>query len=701
MESSFYFVEDMVNKSRHPQTPDIDPETINDKAEARKAIDDLRQAVRYHNHRYYVLNDPEISDAAYDRLFQDLQTLESRFPELASPTSPTQQMGGTPREELGLVRHPSPMLSLKALSSEQAVRDFDETCRRELGTEAVDYVCEPKYDGLAVELIYEEAGLISASTRGDGTTGENILANVKTIREVPLELLAREKELPSRLVVRGEIFMRKDEFSSLNAKQGESGRPRFANPRNAAAGSVRQLDPNITAGRPLHIFVYEIAECRGFDLDDHWQALQYLKSWGLKVNAAQQHRCRGIQQVLKVYEQLAGGREQMPFEIDGMVVKVNSFQGQRQLGVRQRDPRWAVAWKFPARRQTTTVRSIEVQVGRLGTLTPVAVLDPVNIGGVEVQRASLHNLNQVEQKDIRIGDRVVVERAGDVIPHVVKSFPDKRSGSERVFRMPDSCPVCGERVVISQDHTQARCRNMDCPAQVRERIVHFASKKAMDIEGLAGKKTDQLMNAGLIRRIPDLYTLKREDLLRLEGYAGKAADNLLREIESSKHHTLRRFLYALGIPHIGEHLAGVLAAHFPNLEAIRDADQETYLDIHEIGPEVAGSLRIFFDNEQNRRVIEDLFRAGLELDNPSYQKSGSSRPLQGLTFVFTGALEGWIRDQAERLVTEQGGRSAGSVSSRTDYLVAGDQPGSKLQQAREQGVRILDEQGFAELIGQD
>ena len=676
----------------------IEPRNITSREEARKAVEDLRKSIRYHNYRYYVLDDPIVSDEEYDRLFQGLQSLEERFPELASPTSPTQQVGGQPREELGLVRHPSPMLSLKAVYTPDEARDFDATCRRELGRDQVEYVAEPKYDGLAVELIYEDAGLVSASTRGDGTTGEDILANVKTIREVPLKLMAwKEVALPSRLVVRGEIYMRKDEFNSLNERRQESGLPLFANPRNAAAGSVRQLDSRITAARPLHIFVYEIAEIHGLSLKEQWEALQNLKAWGLKVNAAWQRFCTGIEEALNFYDRLAGEREEMPYEIDGMVVKVNSREGQRRLGVRQRDPRWALACKFPARQETTRIQKVEVQVGRLGTLTPVAILDPVKIGGVEVQRASLHNLNQVESKDIRIGDTVVVERAGDVIPYVVKPVPEKRTGAEKIFTMPERCPVCREQVVISQDHTSTRCPNLDCPAQVRERIVHYASKPAMDIEGLAGRTTDQLMTAGLIQRIPDLYSLRREDLLKLERFADKAADNLLQEIASSKEKSLERFLYALGIPHIGRHLARVLSSAFPNLKAIMAASRETLQSVHEVGPEVAGSLTLFFSNEQNRRVIEELLRAGLRLDNPLYREEGA-KPLEGRTLVFTGQLNRWTRAEARQMVEDLGGRTAGSVSNSTDYLVAGPGAGSKLKQAQNLEVAVLDEDEFAKLI---
>jgi len=679
--------------------PKIDLGSIDTESEAAEAVEELRRAIRYHNYRYYVLDDPVVSDAEYDRQLAQLQELEERFPSLQSPTSPTQQVGGPPREELGLVRHPSPMLSLKAVYTRQEVRDFAATCRRELGLQEVVFTAEPKYDGLAVELIYEEGRLTTASTRGDGTTGEDILANVKTMGEVPLELLQLgEEPVPSRLVVRGEIYMRKDEFNRLNEARLARGENPFANPRNAAAGSVRQLDPRVTAGRPLHIFFYEVADIQGRELRGQWEMLSLLPSWGLKVNSRLQRLCRDANEVLEFYDRLAEERDQLPFEIDGTVIKVNDRAAQRALGVRQRDPRWALAFKFPARQATTRITDIHVQVGRTGALTPVAKLEPVNIGGVEVQRASLHNLSQIEDKDVRIGDRVLVERAGDVIPQVVKPLLEERDGSERRFSMPQHCPVCGGPVITSQDKKQSICSNIDCPAQVRERIVHFASRRAMDIDGLAGRRTDQLMSSGLVKSIPDLFDLTKEELLSLEGYADKAAENLIREIESSKAQNLERFIYALGIPHVGEHLAGVLAASFKDLDALLQASEEELQAIREVGPEVAGSIRTFLGTPQNREVVEALRQKGLTLENPLYEERRQSKPLQGLTFVFTGSLQRWTRQEAGRLVESLGGRASGSVSSRTDYVVAGPGGGSKLEQARQKGVRVIDEQQFAELV---
>ena len=688
-------------EERQSAKPDIDTGSITGSEQAAQAVEELRRAIRLHDYRYYVLDDPLVSDAEYDSLMQQLQQLEERFPELQSLTSPTQQVGGQPREELGLVRHPSPMLSLKAVYSRQEVRDFAATCRRELGQDQVPFTVEPKYDGLAVELIYEAGALAVAATRGDGTTGEDILANVKTMGGVPLELYPFEDEpVPSRLVVRGEIYMRKDEFNRLNEDRLAAGESPFANPRNAAAGSVRQLDPRITAQRPLHIFFYEVAECQGREFQEQWEMLGVLPKWGLKVNSSQQRLCRTVEEVLEFYDQLAEQRDDLPFEIDGTVIKVNDRQAQQALGVRQRDPRWALAYKFPARQATSRILDITVQVGRTGALTPVARLEPVSIGGVEVQRASLHNLSQVEGKDVRIGDRVLIERAGDVIPQVVKPFVQERDGSERAFSMPEHCPVCGGPVVTSQDKKQSLCTNIDCPAQVRERIVHFASRRAMDVDGLAGRRTDQLMSSGLVRSVPDLFGLRKEDLLALEGYADKAAQNLIEEIEASKEQSLERFIYALGIPHVGEHLAGVLASHFEDLEGLMQASTDELRAIREVGPEVAGSIRTFFGNPQNRQVIERLRQAGLSLSNDLYEERRQAQPLQGLTFVFTGNLQRWTRQEAGRLVESLGGRAASSVSGKTDYLVAGPGGGSKLEQARQKGVRVISEQEFAELVSQ-
>jgi DNA ligase (NAD+) len=677
--------------------PEISVKEIESKAEAEQAVEELQEAIRYHNYRYYVLDDPVISDVDYDQLMQDLATLEEEFPDLQTPDSPTQQVGGEPREELGLVEHPSPMLSLKAVYDEDDVRNFGETCRGELDRETVEYVAEPKYDGLAIELVYEDRRLAVAATRGDGETGEDVTANARTIKEIPLKLLSPEETpAPERLVVRGEIYMRKDEFETLNQHRAKEGRAPFANPRNAAAGSVRQLDPSVTGRRPLHIFLYAVAEADGRGFETHWEVLETLPQWGLRVNRDQVRRCAGVDEALDYHREMAGTREDLPYEIDGVVFKVNRLADREVLGTRTRDPRWAVAYKFEPRRATTELKEIEVQVGRTGKLTPVAILDPVHIGGVEVSRASLHNQSEIERKDIRIGDRVLVERAGDVIPQVVKPITDKRDGSERVFHLPDECPVCGTEVVVSEDKKQAHCPNVSCPAQLRGRITHYASRQALDIEGLGEKRTQQLIDEGLVARLSDLYDLSKDELLSLGRYADKSAQNLLDEIEASTDTTLPRFLYGLGIPLVGEHTVRLLAGEYKTLDDLMGASQEDLEAIGEIGPEVARSLVTFFENDENRRVIEEIQAAGLKLKNPYVEDRG--QPLDGLTFVFTGELDHWTRDEVKRHVERLGGRATTGVSGETDYVVAGPGAGSKLDEARERDIPVLDEEEFVDFV---
>lgn len=678
--------------------PAVSPESIETEEEAQEAIRKLREAIRYHNYRYYVLDAPVISDTEYDELMNDLQALEQRFPKLRTSDSPTQQVGGEPREELGLVKHPTPVLSLKAVYDEEDVQSFDQNCRQDLGIDTVEYIAEPKYDGLAVELIYEDGSFSVASTRGDGDTGEDITANIKTIKEIPLALLSQEGiSIPDRLVVRGEIYMRKDEFKEFNQRRAEAGKGQFANPRNAAAGSVRQLDPNVTVRRPLHVFLYAVSDAEKLGLETHWQVLQTLPKWGLRVNLERARRCSGVEEALKYHADIVEIRDDLPYEIDGVVYKVNRLSYQEELGVRTRDPRWALAYKFQPRRATTTIRDIEVQVGRTGKLTPVAVLEPVHIGGVEVSRASLHNQSEIERKDIRIGDTVLVARAGDVIPQVVKSIKEERDGSEQVFRMPERCPVCGSEVVMSENKKQTRCPNVKCPAQLRERITHFASREAMDIEGLGEKRTEQLIESGLVKRLSSLYELRKEELLSLERFADKSAENLLQEIEGSKEQTLSRFLYALGIPLVGEHVARVLANHFKTLDELMKASENELRTIDQIGREVAHSIVTFFAEDQNYHVIRDIRKVGLTLHNPLYTGE-DEQPLEGLTFVFTGKLERWTRDEVKRFIERLGGRATSSVSGETDYVVAGPEAGSKLDEAAEHGVPVLDEKEFVDLI---
>jgi DNA ligase (NAD+) len=685
------------NNGATEQIPNVSPGSIESEEAARKAVEKLREAIRYHNYRYYVLDDPVISDAEYDQLMEALKALEERFPHLRTPDSPTQRVGGQARGELGVADHPSPMLSLKAVYEEEDVRSFDESCRDDLGIDRVEYVAEPKYDGLAVELIYEDGRLSVASTRGDGETGEDITPNVKTIKDVPLALLSQEDvSLPDRLVVRGEIYMRRDEFEAFNDRRAEEDKRQFANPRNAAAGSVRQLDPNITARRPLHIFLYAVPDASELGFETHWEVLETLPRWGLRVNLERAKRCSAVDELLAYHRELGEDRDELPYEIDGVVYKVNRLDYQTQLGVRARDPRWALAYKFQPRRATTTLTEIEVQVGRTGQLTPVAVLKPVHIGGVEVSRASLHNQSEIDRKDVRVGDRVLVERAGDVIPQIVKPITEARDGSEQAFRMPDKCPTCGGDVVMSEDKKQARCTNVNCPAQLRERVTHYASREAMDIEGLGEKRTEQLINAGLIERLSDVYDLTEEDLVSLERFADKSAENLVSEIEGSKQQTLARFLYALGIPLVGTHVATVLARRYETLDALMAASEEELRQIMEIGPQVAESIVAFSEEEGNGEVIERIQDAGLRLSNPLHSAEEAERPLEGLTFVFTGTLERWTRAEAKRYVERLGGQATSSVSGETDYVVAGPGAGSKLEEARNRDIPVMDEEAFIE-----
>ncbi len=679
-------------------TPKVRLKNIASKEEAGEAVEKLREAIRFHDYRYYVLNEPLIPDRKYDELFQSLNDLEQQW-DLVVTDSPTQKVAGEPMEELGTVRHTTPMMSLKAVYDEAGVRDFARTCRRQLGLDKVEYVVEPKYDGLSIELVYEDGSLVLAATRGDGERGEDVTANVRTIGEVPLSLLkTQDEKMPPRLVIRGEIYMRIDEFNTLNRRREQEGSRPFANPRNAAAGSVRQLDPRITKQRPLHLFLYELPECEGRSLRTHWETLQIMLEWGLPVNRQMQYLVAGVDEALEHYGRLVRARDDMNFEIDGMVVKVNNLEARSKLGARSRDPRWAIAYKFEARRDTTRVRDIIVNVGRTGALTPVALLDPVNIGGVEVSRASLHNLSQVEEKDIRIGDTVVVERAGDVIPYVVKSLKEQRDNSEKQFFMPEHCPACGGEVFISRDRKNVRCTNVDCPAQLKERLQHFASRQALDIEGLGGKRARQLVDMGFVKTLPDLYRLSKDDLLQLPGYADKSATNLLAEIKEAKSVTLERFIYALGIPLLGSHMTQVLAFHFKDLDALKNAGTEELQQINEVGPEVARSVASFFSEEKNQRALNAMYEAGLRLENPLYTGGGGERPLQGLKFVFTGSLERWTRDRAQELVESYGGRATSSVSGETDYVVAGPGSGSKLDQARTHHVAILDENDFVSLL---
>lgn len=658
-------------------------------------IKKLREDIHYHNYRYYILDSPVISDAEYDRLMRELIELEEKYPYLITSDSPTQRVGAAPLEKFGTVRHTLPMLSLENAFNEADAREFDQRIKRFLRMDGlVNYVAEPKMDGLAIEIVYEDGVLGAASTRGDGVTGEDVTQNVRTIKSIPLRL-QRGESIPRRLEARGEVFLSLKAFKELNQQRIRDGEPPFANPRNAAAGSLRQLDPKVTAGRPLDFFGYGVGMVEGRSFTSQWEILTGLPQWGIKVNPLIR-LCKGIEECIDYFQELEGRRRSLAYEIDGMVIKVDSLALQDRLGVKTRSPRWAVAYKFPANQASTRVLNIQVQVGRTGTLTPVAIMESVNIGGVEVSRATLHNQDEIARKDIRIGDTVLIQRAGEVIPEVVKSVPEKRTGKEKEFVMPERCPVCGARVVQLPEEVAVRCPNASCPAQVKESITHFASKGGMDVEGLGEKIVAQLVDSGIIKDAADLYYLSREQILALERFAARSTENILVAIDKSKQTSLSRFLYALGIRYVGEKTAQILAEKFGSLEAIEKAFMEQLMEIDEIGPQVAASVTTFFAEKKNQDVIHRLLAAGV---SPAPPVPTGLRPLAGQSFVFTGGLESFSRDEAKNKVKERGGIVSSSASRKTNYVVAGKDPGSKLARARELGVTILTEEEFKKLIG--
>jgi DNA ligase (NAD+) len=660
-----------------------------------KEIQELRSQLRHHSYRYYVLDDPEISDAQYDRLLRELEELEARHPELITPDSPTQRVGAQPADKFQSVAHSLPMLSLENGFNFEDVQEFDRRIKRFLkNDQEVEYTAEPKMDGLAIELVYEKGILVRSSTRGDGLMGEEITRNVRTIHAVPLRLLDSSVPPPELLEVRGEAYIKIKDFKEFNRKREEDGEPPFANPRNAAAGSLRQLDPKITAQRPLHFFAYGLGLVTGRSFYSQWEVLQALPKWGLPVNPLIR-LCQGVDQCLDFCQEMESLRHTLPYETDGVVLKVNSISLQEQLGIKSRSPRWALAFKFQPSQETTKVLDIEVQVGRTGTLTPVARLKPVSVGGVEVSRATLHNQDELERKDIRVGDTVMIQRAGEVIPEVVKVITSLRRGSEKSFSMPQKCPVCESPVVRLPGESAHRCTNPNCPAQIKESIRHFASKGAMDIEGLGEKLVDQLVERELIRDYGDLFYLSQDNLIPLERLAEKSADNLVQAMERSKKTKLSRLIYALGIRHVGEHLSGLLAGHFGSLKALMDASEEELKFIREVGPRVARSIRTFFNNPRNREVVAKILRAGVVFDE---KKAAAHLPLAGKVLVLTGKLAGMTRDQARERIETLGGEMAGQVSGKVDFLIVGEDPGSKLDKARELKVPTLSEEEFMKLL---
>lgn len=668
-----------------------------DKEEIGKRIEHLRKELEYHNYRYYVLDDPAVTDREYDTLMRELTVLETEHPEFADPNSPTQRVGTRPLDEFRTVSHTVPMLSLQNAMTEEEVRDFHRRVTKLLGADEVEYVMEVKIDGLAVELVYIDGIFTLGSTRGDGYVGEDVTQNLRTIRAIPMRLRRDGKTpLPERLEVRGEVYMGKKEFLALNEQRELTGEPLFANPRNAAAGSIRQLDSRVTAERKLNMFCYAAGRITGAAFPTHMEFLGYLKEWGFRVNPYPYTRlCRTIDELIDHYGHINSVREEIPYEIDGTVIKVNRTDYQSALGTVSRSPRWAIAFKFEAREEQTTVEDIIVSVGRTGALTPVAVLNPVSVGGVEIARATLHNEDEIERKDVRVGDTVIVTRAGDVIPEVVRVVDPERPGRREPFRMPERCPVCGEEVVRPPGEAIRRCVNISCPAQIKGSIEHFASKRAMDIDGLGTKLVEQLVDRQIIRDVADLYYIRKETLAGLERMAEKSAGNIIDAIDASKRRPFGRFVYALGIRQVGEHVAGLVAERFDTIEKLMSADIQMLLAIPEIGPEAAGSITAFFRDPKNRETISRIQAAGVEFE----YKQGSSKKLAGLTFVFTGSLSNMSRDEARAKVEALGAKTASSVSKKVSYVVAGEEAGSKLDKARQLGLKVLTEQEFMDLAG--
>ena len=667
------------------------------KPEIVQRVKELRQVLHRHNYRYYVLDDPEISDGEYDKLMRELVGLETEWPELASPDSPSVRVGAPPLTKFETTTHSVPMLSLDNGFHDSEILEFDRRITRLVkGESEILYTAEPKLDGLAVELIYEDGRLVTASTRGDGLTGEVITANVKTIKTVPLIVQKlQDQEVPRLLDVRGEVFMGHVGFNKLNANRLKENLAPFANPRNAAAGSLRQLDSGITAQRPLEIFFYGVGNITGLDIDSHAEILEMLRRLGFRINPLIRAKIP-IEQVLNYYRELREQRFELPYEIDGMVIKVDRISLQNTLGATSRSPRWAIAYKFQAVQVTTRIDNIEVQVGRTGTLTPVACLKPVKVGGVLVSRATLHNEDEIRKKDIRIGDTVLIQRAGDVIPEVIKVIQTQRKGDETVFEMPQSCPVCGSTVVRPADEAAIRCINANCPAQVKERIKHFAAKGAFDIDGLGSKLVDQLVEKNMLTSYADIFYLDEQNLAGLDRMGPKSAANLIAAIDNSKKMDFGRFLFALGIRHVGEYIAKILAQNFENLSQLMKASRDELEAIEGIGPVVAESIENFFDQLENRTTVSQLLQSGIQIVKSTHE---TAQALEGKVFVLTGTLAGLTRRQAKEMIESAGGKVSSTVSRNTDYLVTGESAGSKLRRAQALGINIIDESAFKELLG--
>lgn len=665
------------------------------KSQARDRAETLREKIEHHNYLYYVENDPEISDAEYDELVEQLEAIEAEYPDLITPDSPTRRVGAEPRDEFGTIEHETPMLSLDAIDEEDDFRHFWGRCKDKLDVERISMVAEPKYDGLSVEIVYDNGRLDSASTRGDGQTGEDVTDNVKTIHEVPLRL--RESEdvaTPRRLVARGEVYMTRDEFRQFNQRQDDK---TFANPRNAAAGSLRQLDSSVTAERPLHVFFWEMAPASTGRPGTHAQCLEKLRALGLRTNP-ETEVFENPDDAVAWFASMTERREELDYEIDGCVFKVNDLDAHETLGARSSSPRWAIAWKFASKRATTRIEDIEAQVGRTGALTPVAILDPVHIGGVEVTHASLHNQDEIDRLGVKIGDYVLVERAGDVIPRVVEVLKNKRNGQEKAYHLPDTCPACGAEVSSPEGEAVTRCTNTACPARLKESVRHFGSKSALDIDGLGETLAEQLIEQKLVESPADLFELEAKDLTGLDRMGDKSAVNLIEAIEQArKDATLARLMFALGIPHVGATVAGQLARAFGSVDALAEADEADLLELEGMGKTMASAVVQWFDNPRNQKLLKRLKKLGLD---PKAQCKGDR--LEGKTLVVTGSLDSMTRDEAKQAIRQQGGRAGSSVSGETDYLVVGSDPGqTKLDDAEQHDTETIDEDRFKELLGRD
>jgi DNA ligase (NAD+) len=662
----------------------------------KQRIEELREIINHHNYRYYVLDSPEISDAEYDELMKELRQLEFEYPELVTPDSPTQRIGAPPVEAFGVVEHPQPLLSLANAFSYEELAAWHKRVSNLLGGRQFDLVCEPKIDGLAVALTYVDGLLVTGATRGDGYRGEDITQNLRTIRSIPLSVT---KEAPPRFEVRGEVYLPKAGFKKLNEQRAKDGLPLFANPRNAAAGSVRQLDSGITAKRPLDIFIYALGWVEGKAVPDtHWDIMQYLKSLGFKLNPNIALRS-SLDEVEKYYQSWVESREKSPYEADGIVAKVNSIALQQELGAVAHEPRWAIAYKFPAIQGTTKLIDIGINVGRTGSLNPYAILEPVRVGGVVISSAALHNEEDIHRKDIRIGDWVVVQRAGEVIPEIVEPIVSRRTGKEKIFRMPGRCPVCGSEVIKPEGEAMHRCTNAACPSQALERIKHFVSRGAMDIDGVGEKLCQALFEAGLIKDAADLYYLTREQLLGLERMADKSASNVLSSIEKGKNRPLARVIFALGILHVGDQYAELLAEQFQSIDQLAEASEEELSTLSSIGPKIAESIVAFFRQKGNRQIIEKLREAGVRLEREKVEEAKAEElPLAGLEFVLTGKLESFPRSEAEAKIKALGGKVGSDVIKKTSYVVVGADPGSKLAKAQKLGTKTLNETEFLKLL---